>query len=198
VKHHATTLILFPLLWISFAATALDKPADPPSNTKEGYHAFQIILDRNIFDPNRIPKGDESVSFEPEEEPPSTPMETINLVGVILNDNHALAFFSGSRSEYNTRAGKGDAIAGFKLAAIDTRGVLLKNGKGEFDLPVGSGLARTEGTRWNIVRNAPSRGINRQGESDHIKESPPEPSKNQGPGDLLKKLMERRKQEISQ
>ena len=173
------------------------------------FDSFQIVVDRNIFDPNRRrqQRGGASMADPPRVQQP--PDERIALTGSLIyetaNNTEIIAFFEGSKAEYNATIRLGESIAGYRVAEIRTDGVKLETENQQIDLPVGAGLSRQVEGKWQIVsasdlsaRRGPESGSpetiqtrpTSSGDSAETKSS--EGSTN----DVLRKLMERRKQEL--
>ena len=108
------------------------------------YSSFKVIVDRNIFDPNRTPRrqGDRG---------PRTPPKSIDfltLVGTMSYEKGTFAFFDGTSSEYKKALKLSDGIAGYKVTNIAPNGVKLASGTNELNLSVGAQLRREENGPW--------------------------------------------------
>jgi len=111
--------------------------------------AFALLLERNIFDPERrayVEPAEAPEEYVPEETPP--PEEWLRLGGVLITDEAALAFLEGSRPEYTVALYLDEYVANLLLIEVDTEGVTFYSEEGESRLPVGSGLARTGEGPW--------------------------------------------------
>lgn len=169
------------------------------------FDRFRLVVDRNIFNSERrkpLPPGREP---PPRVERPRT--ETISLNGTISYSGKAFAFVSSSESQYRGVFSPGDTLAGWNLAAVDTRGVRLEGDGGTLDLPVGKSLRR-EGTEpWEVAEGVTSRG---SGSSRYERDPTPDgptpttatvasPAGDSGGGggmsEILRRMMERRRQE---
>jgi hypothetical protein len=128
---------------------AMSSPVDPKFDT------FRVVLDRNIFNPNRAPRG-RSV---PEEKPPR--VDEIFLVGTMQSDTGLLAFFDSADAEFRKNLREGDSIAGFKLQRIAAEGVELLRDDQPIALKVSQQLRRPEGGEWTVTASPTDRAETR-------------------------------------
>ena len=160
------------------------------------YAAFKLIVDRNIFDPNRMPHRPGVASIRRPNR-----VDWLRLVGTMSYEKGTIAFFEGSSSDY-TKALKvtdTNTIAGYKLTGIEPNGVKLAFGTNVLDLTVGGAqLRREEDGPWMLAGSTGSysetpASSSATNSSTTTAASEPAPS---GPdSDVLKKLMERRAKE---
>jgi hypothetical protein len=61
------------------------------------------------------------------------------------------AFFDGTSSTYRKVLQTGDSVAGFKVEAIEHKGVKMTSGTNEIEVPVGWQLRREESGDWHLV-----------------------------------------------
>ena len=108
------------------------------------YAAFKIIVDRNIFDPNRFPRGPGMPIFR---RPPRS-IDSLTLVGTMSYEKGTFAFFDGTSFEYKKALKLTDSIAGYKVTNIAPNGVKLASGTNELELSVGAQLRREEDGPW--------------------------------------------------
>jgi len=122
-----------------------------------GYSDFRIITERNIFNQQRSPRS----SGQPERRETrrsSNPTDYVTLVGTMSYEKGWHAFFEGSRSDFRKVLRPGDSIAGYRLASIELKQVVLTSGTNELVLPVGKQLRREAEGDWRIAE-APERQI---------------------------------------
>ncbi len=173
---------------------------DEQTDSAITFESFRILIERNIFDPDRRKRM--SVVELPVEAPPT---ERIVLIGTMIDGGEAYAFFDGTKSEYEAAVRLREAIAGYRVTEIDTDHVKLDNGGRQISLPVGMGLVREGEGNWQIAsaslpawsdRSRSTATESTTGATD--KEQEAESGKSQGDSieDVLKKLMEKRKQEL--
>ena len=107
-----------PLVCVCFAQV----PAPP-----KGFDAYPMARTRNIFDPTRQPMV--------ASQPASTVVapkasDYVALTGIMFSGGNALAFFSGSRPDYDKVLPVNTQIAGAKLTGISPSGIEVeRNGK---------------------------------------------------------------------
>jgi hypothetical protein len=111
--------------------------AQAPALAK-GFDAYRTVRLRNIFDPDRLPMPVTEV-------PP--PVRTVDqprkagdyvvLTGIMLSDGKALAFFSGSRPDYDKVIAVDADIAGAKLTRILPAGIEVDRGGKKVSISVG-------------------------------------------------------------
>jgi hypothetical protein len=187
-------MVLFLLiLSVGFLANA---QSTSDSDTTD-YDSFQIIIQRNIFDPNRYPH---TSHYHRE----SRGVPTFSLAGVMSYRKGLFAFFSGTSDDYQKVLQQGGTIAGYTVTNITFDGAqLLASGK-TIDLKVGAAM-RLEGSDWEL--SAPG---NWGGESTTTEtsssgtstaqpaseSSTPPPSAGGPSSDILKRLMEQRQQQL--
>lgn len=159
------------------------------------YASFKVVVDRNIFDPNRYPRG-------PGARGPTTKpkvVSSLKLVGTMAYEKGIIAFFDGSSSDYQKAVKLTEVIAGYKITNIAPNGVRLASGTNELELSVGAQLRREEDGPWQLsnqpeVATASSASSTSGGTSAASAGG----SSTLGSGadsDVLKRLMERRAKE---
>jgi len=167
------------------------------------FEAFSIVVGRNIFNADR--RGLQ-VTTQTVERPPD---ERIVLVGALINHattgTEIVAFFEGSKREYETTAKPGDTIAEWRVTQVRTDGVTLDKEGLKTVLPVGSALSRpAEGGEWKVVafsgsfadRQTDTRTRSQtSAESSIATDREKRDSGDAAAGDVLKRLMERRRKE---
>ena len=149
---------------------------------KPDYSTFKLILERNIFDPNRVHRG-------PGSQPRPRTVDSLTLVGIMSYEKGTFAFFDGSSSEYKKAVKLSDTIAGHKITRIEPNAVILSAGTNQVELRVGMRLHREEGGDWIVSA---------QQESYAAASSTPTAS-SAAPGsadnDVLERLRKKREQE---
>jgi hypothetical protein len=162
-----------------------------------GYDAFALVKTRHIFDPNR-----RAPVKQTEQRPtaPSRPRSVhLALTGTMVTEARALAFFSGSRTEFNKIVGVGERIGDFTVASITGSQVELKQGDTPSTLIVGKRL-QLEGTEADTAEPEPASAT---GDAPATSPNPtnsatpasPAPSGG-SPSEIMKRMMERRAQEM--
>jgi hypothetical protein len=179
------------------------------------YQSFQLVNDRNIFNPNRTRR---SRYDEVEPEKPKEPkIEVVALTGTLSYDRGTVAFFDSTSSEFRKAAKVGDQIAGYALKEITQSQVALERESQLLQLKVGQQLRRQDEGAWEVTSEAvipggsttasrsPSRrdGSERSSRRDETAAAAPSDSTTpasspgEGPSEALKRLLEQRKKEKS-
>lgn len=162
---------------------ACQEEQDTPVFSGKSLSDFSLIIERNIFNPNRQKK-------EPERPVIETPkQDEISLVGTLVSETQRYAFFDGSSPEYSRVLAVGAEIGGGVIQTIDVSSIQLRLGEDDVSVPVGKRLVREEDQPWRL-QDAPRR-IESRSKNDGNKEQPTPAN------DLLRRLMERRNQEQS-
>ncbi len=156
------------------------------------YAAFKIIVDRNIFDPNRYPHA-RGGSARP---PPKT-VDSLTLVGTMTYERGSFAFFDGTSSDYKKALKLNDLIAGYKVTNIAPNSVKLAAGTNEMEMRVGMQLRREESGPWSLSSQAGSYATVPASSSTNTVAATTgsDTASNGEQSDIIKKLMQRRQQE---
>jgi hypothetical protein len=204
-----------------FALTFSSRGAEEPAGggEEDGWAAFRMIAQRNIFDPNR---SGPSVPARPREVAPPARVETFALVGTMVYEKGRFAFFDGSSSEYRRAAHKGETIAGFTVEEITPQGVKLVNGDKVLNLALREEVRREDEGEWKKGGTSSLRWETRSGSgsgsggsrrfgfretssssSSSFRRERESESKSSGSGgsdadasEVLKRLMEQREKEL--
>jgi hypothetical protein len=140
-------------------ATSRPRPAAPreraPGTAAAGpapvsFDSFKLVVDRNIFDPNRTRRG----SFGSVRPPRA--VDSFSLVGTMSYGKGTFAFFDGSSAEYRKALKTSGKIADYKLTEIADRRVKLASGTNIVEMTVGTQLRREEEGAWTFVAQAGS------------------------------------------
>jgi len=173
---------------------------------------FDILHKRNIFDstrkPYRTPRKRQDTKPEPQ-------IDAFTVIGLMAYADRQIAVLSGSSSEYNGVFKRNDQIDNLKLISLSDKAVSFAKGETTFSVDIGTSLRRVDGGDWKEsserVRTASrsgssgsqysSRGTTRRDENkDSAKESEDKADESDGSEDseaeTLRKLMERRQQEV--
>jgi uncharacterized membrane protein YgcG len=129
-------------------------------NGAYSFESFDIVHNNNIFDPNRRPNRP-SRERELPPAPPPPQNEHIELLGVMITEEKAVAFFECSNAAFSGPCEQGEEVAGFFLMEVYPGGVMLKQENLQTVLPVGSRLNKQGDQEWRIAE-APYRPITRQ------------------------------------
>jgi len=159
------------------------------------YASFKVIVDGNIFDPNRTSRR----RGEPAVHPTPTRVDSLTLVGTMTYEKGTFAFFDGTSSEYKKALKLTDSIAGYKVANIAPNGVKLASGTNELELSVGAQLRREENGPWLLTSQSTSYAATPASTSTNAVAATTATGSDAASGgaesDIIKKLMQRREKE---
>jgi hypothetical protein len=132
-------------------AGGFSAPAQPanPGDSRD-FSAFKIVVDRNIFDPNRRPRVASG--------PAPTIVDSFSLVGTMSYQKGVFAVFDGTSSEYHKVLQPGGGIAGYTVKVIGQDTATLASGTNELELSVGMQMRRNEDGRWSVGEQGESAG----------------------------------------
>jgi hypothetical protein len=158
------------------------------------YSSFQIVLERNIFDPNRYAHTTHSRGHSVSKSAPY-----FSLVGTLSSRNGMLAFFDGNDSDYRKVLSLDGNIAGYKVAEITLRGVKLASTNKPVELKVGAQMRQAGKGEWQLAESSEWPATTTGNETPATDETPaasPASGSASEPNDVLKKLMQQREQEL--
>jgi len=166
-------------------------------NSWPTFDSFNVIQHNNIFDPNRRP-------YIPIRDTNRTPrqIDAFALKGTMSYAKGKFAFFDGTGDQYNKVLGEGGNIAGYTVKEIAQNYVTLEaNGK-DFQMPVGRQVRKQNGN-WQMGRpvetstNDEANGDQAEAAAGSDSAAPPAAA-NAQMSEILKRLMEAKKQEQEQ
>lgn len=164
--------------------------AQTPAQGK-GYEAFQGMRTRNIFDPDRRgPRVESAPSAATSNRP-----DFVALTGTMVTSGKTLAFFVGSRTEFNKVLAVNEKIADYTVASITPSHVELEKEGKPVTLGVGKQLAMDgSGT---VSASAGASGAGPSATSSTTADTAPPAGVSADKAEILRRMMERRKQETS-
>jgi hypothetical protein len=180
--------------WVAAQSNTVPGPAD--------YAQFShFITDRNIFDPNRYSHSSSGPATYRPKVSRSAPAFT--LVGTMNYEKGMFAFFDGNNSDLRKVLYESDSnsIAGYTVAEITLTGVKLQTAdkKQSVQLKIGD-MMRQEGSEWRLAETGVSPAFTSEGNAPPAEDASPAadsvPSSASAPNDILKKLMQKREQEL--
>jgi hypothetical protein len=152
------------------------------------FSAFQVISQKNIFNLNRtgrrVGRGRTQQGGE-----------AFSLVGTMSYDKGTFAFFDGTGSEYKKVLQDSGAIAGYKVVEITPTSVKLEAGGKQVTMRVGTQMRREDRGSWQLVASSelPQPSVEDAAVTASDTSSS---SSSDEPNDVLKRLMQRREQEL--
>ena len=158
------------------------------------YSSFQIIVERNIFDPNRYAHTSHSRGRTISRSAPS-----FSLVGTLSSRNGMLAFFDGNDSDYRKVLSPDGVIAGYKVVEITLHGVKLEAAGKPVEMKVGAQMRQEGKGEWQLAEPGELPAATTGNETPATNETPaagPASGSGSEPNDVLKKLMQQREQEL--
>lgn len=173
-------------------ATAFIASGQPSNNSGPAdFQSFRIIVERNIFNPDRYPQ----YTYHPGT---SHGVPTFSLAGTMSYRKGMFAFFNGTDSEYEKALQEGGTVAGYTVTKVTFEGVQLQGGGKTIDMKVGAAMQQ-EGGSWQLV--APGEwnatpGTENEGENPTAGAASTNEPSSSVPNDILKRLMQQREQEL--
>ena len=149
---------------------------------------FQVISDRNIFNPSRTARHRNKGGQAPAS-------DAFSLVGTMHYAKGTFAFFDGTTSEYRKAVQNAGTIAGYKVTDITPTTVKLASGDKQLTMKIGTQMRREEKGVWQFVVS----GELPTETTDTVDTASAEPAGNNSStegNDVLKRLMQRREQEL--
>jgi hypothetical protein len=113
----------------------------------QGFDKFQLVVERNIFNPNRLGR----TRLDSQEK--AAHVDEISLVGTVRYDREQLAIFDSPDAQYRKAVREGEMLADFKLVRINADAVDLIRGDKPLALKVAQQLRRPEGAEWTVTLN---------------------------------------------
>ena len=192
---HSTFILLLTLLAAGAApAQSTNVVADAPPD----YSTFSsFIATRNIFNPDRYPvRGNSSTHHH--HTPTGAPF--IALVGTMNYQKGMFAFFNGNPAENRKVLQNNEQIAGYTVKEITPGGVVMtSSASNTVRLSIGAQL-RQDGTNWELVASSDAQAAppdtSASPTEDTSTPAPTAPDPNSAPNDIIKRLMEKRAQEM--
>ncbi len=116
--------------------------ASTPTNSASplDFSAFQLITERNIFDPNRMPHSAPAAQAKI--------ADAFSLVGTMSYAKGDFAFFDGTSSDYKKVLKPSESIAGYTVLAVSPDFVKLTRDNQQLELPVGRQMRRQDDGSW--------------------------------------------------
>jgi hypothetical protein len=189
-----TALAVFGTLLAGGRPAAAQTTNAPAVTNATDYSSFQIVVERNIFDPNRYAHTPRSRRHSIS---PSAPW--FSLVGTLSSRNGMLAFFDGNDSDYRKVLSPDGVIAGYKVVEITLRGAKLEAAGKPVVMKVGAQMRQQGKGEWQLADSGELPATTDGKETPATDETPaasPASGSASEPNDVLKKLMQQREQEL--
>jgi len=158
------------------------------------FDGFRIVVDRNIFNPNRTGRRERTAE---DVAPPR--LDSISLVGTMDSAQGLRAFFDGSDRSYRKVLHVGASIADFKITQIRPEGIDLERDGKIFSMRVGQQFRKPDGGDWNLIGADVARQEAQARVSASTDADPSAPVAIPADADeLTKRLMQRRNRTLKQ
>ena len=158
-----------------------------------GFAAFNLISERNIFNPNRGPRSSENAGDAPP--PKVVKVESFSLVGTLIHQKGMIAFFDGSDSSFRKAVKASDTIAGCKVTAVAPDAVWFELAGKEVEMKVGTQMRRQDEGEWKLSGRVDAGSPSSAGGISSGKSSGEDSSGSGDEDDVVKKMMARREKE---
>ncbi|MBX3729530.1 MAG: hypothetical protein KF858_10130 [Candidatus Sumerlaeia bacterium] len=124
-----------------------------PSTARSSFDEYRLITERNIFNPNR-----RAPSARPSG-PTRTPapvVRNILLTGTLVSGNGPVAFFHDDGREHSGARRERDAVVGWTIESITTKGVVVFDGTRRQEWAVGTPMRRIADGNWYLPESRSS------------------------------------------
>lgn len=155
----------------------------------QGFEAFQLVVERNIFNPNRTGRTRATT----EEKPPR--VDEISLVGTMNYEKGLVAFFDSPDSAFRKTVREGESIGDFKVQRITAEGVELVRDEKPVPLKVAQQLRRPEGGDWSVT-DTPARAESGASAAGSTRYNPAPVEIPADASEVLKRLMKKRDKQL--
>ncbi len=194
--------LLTSLLLVLATGRAADLPANPAAAAPApavrattagpvtGLAAFRIIEERNIFNPNRVGRTVAGADT------PAPQNETIAFVGTMNYEKGLFAFFASSTASFQKTLHEGEPIAQYTVGRITKDSVEMNRDGQKLTLTIGQALSRPPGGDWAVT--TPVAIVATAPEAARAADQPasPSPAVPADASETLKRLMEKRQQQL--
>ena len=178
-----------------------------PSAKKPSFDTYRLVKTRNIFDPDRRSMASTPQATQPATKP-VTRSDYVALTGVMVTDEKSLAFFSGSRSEYNKVLPEKSSIAGATVLKITASNILVERDGRQITVAVGqtvpldgsAPVAAPAPPTDDTASSSSSTNSNSNPNSNSRSNSGSQSSSRNAPStdrsEIMRRMMERRQQQL--
>lgn len=166
------------------------------------FEDFAPILNNNVFNAHRQDRTRLDAEQERDQQRP-IPIDRFALVGTMHNEGQAFAFFTGTEPAFRSVIQVDQNIAGHTVVSIRNKTVTLSKGGNSFELAIGMEMNRQGEAEWKLNQNADGSWRNSASSklelsNEQLKEREKPNALTGDKADILKQMIERRKQEINQ
>lgn len=133
------------------AMAASKSRPEKPVKMDEGFKPFAIITERNVFNANRhAAEAPAPAAAAPKPARPPK-VEAFALLGTLISERGAVAFFDGTSTAYRRAVEPGDQLGSHTVAAIEHDRVTLRDGDRELCLPLKMQFRREGEGEWLLA-----------------------------------------------
>jgi len=179
-------------VWAVVALAMANGFAAPAQETNRAgqadFSAFRAISEKNIFNLNRTARRRGRNRTQ-------QAGDAFYLVGTMSYEKGTFAFFDGTGSEYRKILQKAGAIAGYQVMEITPTSVKLETGGKHVTMKVGTQMRHEDQGDWQLVANS-ELPVNPAEDVAPADGDTAGSSSSGEPNDVLKRLMQRREQEL--
>ncbi len=182
------------------------------TSARPGFDAFRMVQTRNIFDPERQPIRPRQERERPSTPPPTRSSDYASLTGIMVTQEKTLAFFSGTRPDFNKVLPVKGSIAGATVTRIAPNEVEIEREGKKTVLTIGQPLPLGNA----VTASSPPAAGNTPAPSPNAPAPGPSPAASEAPAtgqpaaspatsgsaplnfdrdELIKRMMQRRQQE---
>lgn len=171
------------------SSTSSSARSSAAASTTAQFEPFRLIVDRNIFNPNRTGRSRAS------EESAAPKVETVALVGTMETEEGRVAFFDSTDAAFQKAVRAGDKVGEFTVKQINAGGIELTRDDKTIPVRVNQQLRRIVGGDWRVTGRDPMRAeIGRATEPT----GPAAPAIPANASEVLRRLMEQRQKQLKQ
>jgi hypothetical protein len=179
------------IIWPQYG---LGQDQDSTVSKKDSWENYRIILERNIFSRQRGPRIDLSRGRQVEAPPPPNPESYHILKGIVQQNGVFIAFIENTQLGQILKVREGDSVARGKVANFNLDTIEYQYEDKKFTVAMGNDL---EGGKGTVTLNQMYELTQTYTPSlQKEKEESSSPSADES--EILKKLMERRRQQLGQ
>lgn len=173
----------------------------PPASTKTSFNYYKLLQTRNIFSPDRrAMPAPHAGPVAGSDMKPVTRADYVALTGIMVTDGKSLAFFAGSRPEYNKVLTVQGTMASGTITKITPSNIEVERNGKTIAVAVGQTLPFDDS-----APAAAPKTVAQEPATAPATESSPGPSGNTpspastpapDPSDIMRRMMEKRQQEL--
>jgi hypothetical protein len=188
IEHVRQRWTILAIVTLALAGGVTARAQQTNNTSQADFSNFQVISERNIFNPNRTARHKRGNRPQPV-------ADAFSLVGTMSYAKGAFAFFDGTTSDYRKVVQNAGTIAGYTVSEITPSAVKLTSGDKHLVLKVGTQMRREEKGAWQMAATSELPVDTTENAEAASAEPAASDSSNEG-NDVLKRLMKQREQEL--